>query len=161
MKKSIGAVCLAGALAFAVALPSINAQDAPSRPSVDMASLTFADHMSMTGRTLRTIKRAVRKLDDPASRQRALDAVQILQEHMVAAKKKIDQAPMSEYATNEFGDDTDAYHTSFRRHMVDAIEATLELELGILAKDADAVAKALEHIEEEEHHSHDEFQVRE
>lgn len=160
MRKSGLVVLSLSFVAIVAATALVQAQPTrrPGGPPAAGETLSFEQNMKGMGRALRGVKRATRDLSAPDSVKAALTSLQTFQERALGAKATFDEVPMSEHAMREYGEDTEAYHNGFRKHLIEAIEASLELERAIMKKDTDAISKWLDEIEEVEHHSHDEFQ---
>ncbi|MCA9310629.1 MAG: hypothetical protein KDA21_05440 [Phycisphaerales bacterium] len=133
----------------------------PEGPAQAGDDLSFEQHMKGMGRALRGVKRSVETLDTPEAIERAFLSVQSFQEHALGAKAKFSDVPMSPHAREEYGENTEAYHRGFRHHLIEALEHSIELERAIMKKDTAAITKALNELEELEHHAHDEFQDEE
>ena len=130
----------------------------PDAPAQAAEQLTFAQNMKGMGRSLRALKRATENLEAPDALERAYLALHAFQTHALGAKSTFIDVPMSEHARNEYGEDQHAYHNGLRHHLIESLEHALMLERAIMKKDLAAVTKALNELEELEHHAHDEFQ---
>lgn len=115
----------------------------------------FEGGMKQAGGAMRTLRRSG---FGPETRDSDLDAIQSLQEGMIAAKNTFRSISMSDEAKAKYGDDTEAYHRDFRMGLVTCLQAALELEAAVLNEDSSAAKAALARVMSEQNSAHDLFQ---
>ncbi|MFK7885170.1 MAG: hypothetical protein AB8F26_13425 [Phycisphaerales bacterium] len=115
----------------------------------------FEGSMKVAGQAVRALRRSALT---PDTRDSDLDAVQSLQEAMIASKGVAASEQMASQAEAKYGEDTDAYKRDIRQSFVDMLRATLDLEAAILAGDTDAAKTALGTVLAGQKSSHDAFQ---
>jgi EF hand domain-containing protein len=118
----------------------------------------FHESMEQSGRALRKLKRI--KISDE-SREADLALIQKIQEGLLGAKAAYMDAPVSENAEKEFGQDHSAMRTTLRMNIARALKGTLEIELAILEGDSDAAIREIKKLQNMRDKAHDLFEPEE
>ena len=130
-------------------------QDAPATTKPVDPREAFHDAMEVSGRSLRSIRRA--KFDD-ISMENDLKAIRTLQMSLMTAKQHSAAVPMSDAAKVKFVSDEKAYRAAFQIDMIKAILATLQVEQAALEGDAAKAKAAVKTIVAVRSDSHDLFE---
>ena len=118
----------------------------------------FHHSMKVAGKALRKLKRSPITEE---TRQDDLAGIQKIEEGLLAAKAAYMDAPVSEKAEEEFGEDHAAMRTTLRKGITQALKGALEIELAILESDSDAAHAAIEHLQDTRDKAHDLFEPEE
>ncbi|MAH66476.1 MAG: hypothetical protein CMJ27_08820 [Phycisphaerae bacterium] len=130
-------------------------QDSPAAAKPVDPREAFNEAMEVSGRALRSIRRA--KFDD-ISMQNDLKAIRTLQTSLMTAKQHSGSVPMSDAAKAKFGSDEKAYRAAFQIDMIKAILAALQIEQAALEGDAAGAKAAVKTVVTIRSDSHDLFE---
>ncbi len=129
-----------------------------ARPTPSRGAVAFDRYMGALGRSTRSLGQVVDLVDDEAGQREALSLIQNIQINLIGAKGAVDGVPVAEKGMEEYGPDEASYRKAFRKHMIEAIEVALKLELAIMEGDVARAQEQFDKLKDVRDDSHSDFQ---